>query len=83
MRCEEFVEFLWQYFEDDLDPRERETFDQHLARCPHCTRYLDSYRRTIALGKDALAGAEPGAPVPSDVPEELIAAILAARNRKG
>lgn len=81
MKCREFVEFLWKYFDDTLEAGERRTFDEHLARCPHCTSYLDSYRRTIALGKDALATAGLDSRVPDEVPKELVTAILAARKR--
>ena len=81
MKCREFVEFLWKYFENDLEAGERRTFDEHLARCPHCPHYLETYRRAIAMGKDAFAGAGPGSPVPAEVPEELVTAILAARKR--
>lgn len=77
MNCHEFIEFLWRYTEDDLAPVERVTFDDHLARCPHCVKYLHSYQETIRIGKVALLPSE-GA-VPAEVPEDLIKAILASR----
>ncbi len=77
MTCREFIEFLWKYESDELSVEERERFDYHLTRCPPCVRYLQSYRETIKVGKVALAPSEE--PVPADVPEDLIQAILSSR----
>lgn len=82
MSCRELIDFLWRYLEEDLTPEERRTFDEHLAVCPHCVRYLDSYRRTVTLGKEAFAKLPPEASVPVEVPEELVRAILAARDSR-
>lgn len=79
MTCREFVEFLWRYTEDELTPAERVTFDDHLARCRHCARYLQSYQETIRLGKKALVASDDL--VPAEVPEDLIKAILASRSK--
>ncbi|MFQ5513471.1 MAG: anti-sigma factor family protein [Myxococcota bacterium] len=77
MTCREMVEFLMDYLEGELPAEPRDTFEEHMRRCPPCVAYLESYRRTIALGKAACS--EPEGPVPDDVPEELIRAILASR----
>lgn len=79
MTCREFVNFLLEYLSGDLARRERAEFEQHLAECPDCSIYLRSYRETIKLGKAVFA--ELDTPVPHDVPEELIRAILASRGR--
>jgi anti-sigma factor RsiW len=73
MNCRGFTEFLHEYLFGNLPAEERSEFDKHLAECPWCLAYLDSYQKTILLGKAAfaLAGA----------PEELIQAILHARAR--
>jgi anti-sigma factor RsiW len=52
-------------------------FEQHLALCPNCERYLAQYRETIAAGRAAYT--DPDAAIPLDVPEELVRAILATR----
>ncbi|MCC6130738.1 MAG: zf-HC2 domain-containing protein [Acidobacteria bacterium] len=75
--CRELTEFLGRYVEDDLSQEERKTFDRHLSMCRSCRAYLDSYRTTIEMGHSAFSGLD--APVPDDVPEELVAGILAAR----
>ena len=64
----------------DLAAGERAEFDKHLAECPWCVAYLDSYRKTIELEQAAFAAAEDEL-LPDDVPDELIQAILQARVR--
>lgn len=78
--CREFIEFLWQYLSDELSPEEREKFDDHLTRCAPCVRYLQSYQETVKIGKIALAPT--AEPVPTEVPEELIQAILSSREKQ-
>ena len=79
MTCRELVEFLSAYLAGELAAGEQARFDGHLAECPDCVRYLRSYEETMALAKGAFA--HPDDPVPADVPEELVRAILAARRR--
>ncbi len=79
MTCREFIEFLWKYVSDELPSEEREQFDYHLTRCPPCVRYLQSYQETIKIGKVALTPSEE--PVPTEVPEDLIQAILSSRTQ--
>jgi anti-sigma factor RsiW len=78
--CREFVEFLSAYLAGELSPASQAEFDFHLADCPGCASYLKSYEATIRLGKEAFADLE--APVPIEVPEELIHAILAIRREE-
>jgi anti-sigma factor RsiW len=80
MNCREFTEFLHDFLFGDLSADERAVFDQHLAECPWCVAYLDSYRKTLQLEQAAFAVPE-GAPPPADAPEELIQAILKARSQ--
>jgi anti-sigma factor RsiW len=80
MNCREFTEFLHEYLFGNLPAAERAEFEKHLAECPWCVAYLDSYRKTIQLGQAAFAASE-DAPAPADAPEELIQAILQARGR--
>ena len=80
MNCREFTEFLHEYLFGNLPAGERAAFENHLAECPWCVAYLDSYQMTIQLEQAAFAAAE-DAPPPADAPEELIRAILQARSR--
>ena len=80
MNCREFTEFLHEYLFGNLPAEERAAFDKHLAECPWCVAYLDSYQKTMQLEQGAFSGAK-DAPPPAEAPEELIRAILLARSR--
>jgi anti-sigma factor RsiW len=73
------IEFLALYLDGELPPESRRAFDEHLAECAACVRYLNSYKATIAMGRVALQSDD--TPAPSSVPQGLIAAIRAARAR--
>ncbi len=79
MTCRELAEFLMAYVEGELPAAQREEFDRHNADCPPCEAYMTTYRQTITLGKSICQ--DPEGPVPEDVPEELVRAILAARKK--
>ena len=79
MTCREMVEFLMGYLESDIPEAQRAEFERHIQLCPPCLDYLETYKKTIRLGK-AVCQAEEDA-VSGDVPEELVQAILAARRR--
>jgi anti-sigma factor RsiW len=77
MTCKDFIEFLLEYVQDELPKRERALFEEHLSVCESCVAYLANYRDTVALSKAAFC--DPDAPVPEEVPEDLVTAVLAAR----
>jgi anti-sigma factor RsiW len=77
LTCRELVDFLMSYLDDELPDPERRAFDAHLAVCEDCVSYLRSYEATVRLERRAFEA--PEAPIPDDVPEELVAAILASR----
>ena len=77
--CRELIDFLADYVDDMLPPRERSVFEEHLAVCADCQNYVESYRRTIKLEKLALS--RPDDEVPAEVPKDLVRAILAARKK--
>jgi anti-sigma factor RsiW len=78
--CREVSDFLLEYLSAELDPAVRTSFDAHLAHCAHCAAYLESYHATVRLARSL------GRPLPDEapepVPEDLIAAILAARSSR-
>lgn len=76
--CRQVLDFLAAYLDGELSEQERSDFDAHLAFCPDCVRYLDSYRETARLGAAAYDDAEATA---SSVPESLVQAVLASRRR--
>jgi predicted anti-sigma-YlaC factor YlaD len=78
MTCQQVVdEFLTDYLEGRLGFAERVRFGLHLAICSQCRNYLESYRKTVELSR--AAGSEPDPASASEIPEELVKAILAAR----
>ncbi len=79
MTCQELVDFLMDYLDGLLPEPERLCFEEHLGECPDCVAYLASYREAVRLGKEACAAGD--ATPPSEVPEDLIRAVLAARRQ--
>jgi anti-sigma factor RsiW len=49
LKCRELVELVTDYLEDRLTPADRRRFDEHIAGCEPCTRYLEQFRTTIRL----------------------------------
>jgi anti-sigma factor RsiW len=76
LTCRDFVEFLSEYLDGGLGRDEATRFEAHLAECPDCVAYLEGFREAVRLGRECFAQ---DAGPPGDVPEELVAAILAAR----
>jgi anti-sigma factor RsiW len=77
VNCREFVEFMMNYLDGELEPDSRTVFDQHLEGCSCCVAYMESYKKAIEMGRCACKDEE--GPVPDDAPDELIRAIMAAR----
>jgi anti-sigma factor RsiW len=76
--CREVADFLMDYTNGELPRSERATFERHLRVCPNCREYLALYVATIELSRRACADEQRSAAT-AGVPEELVAAILAAR----
>jgi anti-sigma factor RsiW len=75
--CREVIEFLADYLDGSLRSEARAGFDLHLARCPSCVAYLESYKQTVQMGREALRADDQ--PAAGRVPEGLLKAIRAAR----
>jgi anti-sigma factor RsiW len=78
MTCRELVDFLMLYLDGELPKDQRERFEHHLSLCGECVTYMQTYIDTVRLGKAACSPLDE--PIPDDVPEELVRAILAARD---
>lgn len=76
--CAEFEDFILAYLDGELDSRKKAIFELHLKICRECRNYLEAYRRAIKLGKAVFES--PYAPLPRNVPEDLVQAILRARS---
>ena len=75
--CRQFEDFLMAYLDGELLPRQKRVFKIHLKVCRECREYLAAYQRTIEISRQAFG--DPDAPLPVDVPDDLVKAILAAR----
>ena len=74
MTCKELYDFLERYMAGKLPEGTETEFGRHLDDCPPCADYLDSYRKTIALGRGALCDSSDELPDP--MPDALVQAIL-------
>jgi anti-sigma factor RsiW len=79
MTCREVIDFLGAYVDGDLAEDVRLRFERHVAACPPCAGYLESYRDTVRLAKDTAR--RPDESLPAEVPEDLLKAILSARRK--
>ncbi len=77
--CREFEAFILAYIEGELSERQRFIFELHLKVCRDCREYLAAYKRTIEVTGRAFE--DPEEPVPGEVPEDLVKAVLDARRR--
>jgi anti-sigma factor RsiW len=75
--CREFVAFLDDYLAGRLPPDRLQHFNDHLARCPTCVLYMRTYQESVRLGRASVLATDD--PVPPEVPESLVRAILAGR----
>ena len=73
--CEEFEDFVLEYLDGGLTPRQRFVFELHLKICSECRAYLQEYQRAMTLVEAQKKIQQ------TDVPEDLIAAILDARDQ--
>lgn len=78
MNCREYVDFLMSYVNGELPPEQAAAFKQHISDCPPCIHYLDTYKDTLELEKQAYAVQEA---LFEEAPEKLVNAILVARGK--
>ncbi len=76
--CRQFEDFILAYLEGELPEKQRFVFELHLKVCGECRDYLAAYRRTIEISKRVFEN--PDLAVPDEVPEDLVKAVLDARN---
>ena len=76
--CEAFEDFILAYLDDELPPKQKFVFELHLKVCRECRDYLRAYRASMELAKSALG--EPSTAMPDQVPNDLVKAVLDARD---
>ena len=77
--CEQFENFVHDYHEGLLPEKQLHRFEFHLKICPMCESSFKSYVRTVELTGHLFD--EKDSDVPDEVPQELINAMLAARQK--
>ena len=76
MICREVTEFLMDYETRSLAPAVHKEFERHLERCADCRIFLVQYQETVKAGRKACA--EEAADATTEIPDELLRAIMAA-----
>ncbi|MCI0738301.1 MAG: zf-HC2 domain-containing protein [Gemmataceae bacterium] len=79
MTCQEVADFLMEYLNGELAQQQRAVFEEHLGVCPDCVAYLQSYEITVKAVQGTRSPTND--PQLSEIPEDLVRAILAARHR--
>lgn len=74
--CQQLIDFIASYRENGLTRDQRTEFERHLEVCPSCVAYLKTYEQTVLLAKTSA-----DEPVPAEIPEPLVKAILEARRK--
>ncbi|HSR50583.1 MAG TPA: zf-HC2 domain-containing protein [Acidobacteriota bacterium] len=52
LTCREAIDFLIDYVQGEMPPKQAEVFEEHLDRCPPCQAYLETYREAVRMGKE-------------------------------
>jgi predicted anti-sigma-YlaC factor YlaD len=77
MTCEEFVDSLAAFLDDELMLQDRVGARKHLTGCDKCSAYLRGYERTIELAKKTRSNSAAS----TVLPENLVRKIMAALSR--
>jgi anti-sigma factor RsiW len=75
--CVSGVELLMDYLEDVLPPDVRAAVETHVAGCPRCVAFIDSYRATPRILREATA-----MEMPADLQQSLLASLRAQRRSR-
>ena len=52
--CKECIELLHDYLEGELDPGINTSLEEHLADCPPCVAFVNTYKSATRLCKTTL-----------------------------
>ena len=59
--CKDSMHKLVDFLDGDMTPEEQKHLEEHLAECPPCVDFMETYRATPGLCKKALAQKMPTA----------------------
>ena len=52
LRCRDVGQLLYEYVEQRLEPSVGQQLEQHLADCPGCLAFINTYKQTMRLSSD-------------------------------
>ena len=70
VRCHDVLDHICEELDTKLSSAKCRELKRHLERCPNCTAYLDSLRKTITL-----YGSSPNPRLPQKVRKQLFAVL--------
>lgn len=79
LTCREFEDFVLRYLDGELTKKQARVFEWHMRLCRECREYLAAYERALELGQKVISRSDDK--LPEDVPEDLVRAILDAREQ--
>jgi len=53
--CHQLVDFCLDFLDGSLPEEERRQFQRHLGQCGECVAFLETYRRTAEVSREAFA----------------------------
>lgn len=74
LTCQELVELITAYLENELPTEEQQRFERHLTYCSGCRAYMDQMRDTLRL-----LGTLSAEDIPETMQQELLAAFRGLR----
>lgn len=49
--CKQITDLVFDYLNDNLSPNIKQDFQQHLRICPDCVNFLNTYKKTVSVGR--------------------------------
>lgn len=68
MKCEEILDKISEYIDQELDPSLCQEIEKHIEDCEPCVAFVNTLKKTVALFKSS---AESQPDVPENVSENL------------
>ncbi len=53
--CSQMVDYCMDYLAGSLPDDEKRSFDEHLAYCPDCVKFFETYKKTPEVSREALS----------------------------